>query len=163
MTQKLDPEPFDQEKRVTEVRQGQEERPLTPAPPSGESGSVHREEVVRDVGSERRQQLNRVSQLIWLLLGIADGLIALRVILKLIAANPENDFADFIYSITKPLVAPFFGITGTPTANGSVLEIGSIIAMVVYFFAAWIVVRLISLIFARPSARSVTVEDRNRK
>jgi len=163
MTQKLDPEPFDQERRVTEVRHGQEEPPPTPVPPSGESVSVHREEVVRDVGSERRQQLDRVSQLIWLLLGIADGLIALRVILKLIAANPENDFADFIYSITKPLVSPFFGITGTPAANGSVLEIGSIIAMVVYFFAAWIVVRLISLIFARPSARSVTVEDRNRK
>ena len=163
MAQKLDPEPFDQEQRVTEVRHGQEEPHPTPAPRSGESGSVHREEVIRDVGSEQRQQLNRVSQLIWLLLGIADGLIALRVILKLIAANPENDFADFIYDITKPLVAPFFGITGTPTANGSVLEIGSIIAMVVYFFAAWIVVRLISLIFARPSARSVTVEDRNRK
>ena len=162
MAQKLDPEPFDQEKRVTEVRHGQEEPHLTPDSRSGESGSVHREEVVRDVGSERRQQLARVSQLIWLLLGIVDGIIALRVILKLMAANPQNDFAAFIYNITEPFVAPFFGITRTPTAGGSVLEIGSIIAMVVYLFVAWIVDRLIALAFARPSARSVSVEDRNR-
>ena len=149
MTQKIDPEPFDREERVTEVSQGQ--------------GGVHREEVVRDIGSERRQEIERVSQLIWLLLGIVDGLIAIRLILKLIGANPENDFTSFIYNITGLFVTPFYGITGSPAAGGSVLEIGSIIAMAVYAFAAWILVRLISLIFARPSARSVSIEERNRR
>lgn len=152
MAQRTDPEPFDREERVTEERYGQ-----------GESSSVHREEVVRDVGSEGRQQLARVSQLIWLLLGILDGVIGFRVALMLIGANRQNDFAAFIYNITEPFVAPFFGITGTPAYGGSVVEIGSIIAMVVYFFVAWIVVKLISVIFGRPSARSVSVEDRNRR
>ncbi len=163
MTQRIDPQPFDEEQRVTEVRRGQQEPQLTPVPQSGESGSVHREEVIRDVGSERRQQLDRVSQLLWLLLGIVDGMIALRVILKLMAANPLNDFVAFVYNVTAPFVAPFFGITGTPTADANVLEIGSIIAMVVYFFVAWIVVRLVSVVFARPSAKSVSVEDSTRR
>ena len=104
-----------------------------------------------------------VSQLIWLLLAIVNGIIGLRVILKLAAANPQNDFVAFIYNITGFFVAPFFGITGTPAAGDSVLEIGSIIAMVVYFFATWIVVRLIAVVFARPSARSVSGEDSTRR
>lgn len=118
------------------------------------------EHVVHDVAAERRYSLDRVSQLIWLIFGILEGLILLRVILKLIAANPDNAFASFIYGITDPFLAPFFGLTGTPGANGVVLEIPSLIAMIIYALIAWVLVRLVWLLFDRPATRRVSTYER---
>ena len=63
-------------------------------------GVERRQEVVQDLGFEREQTLNRLSQFIWLLFGILEGLILIRVFLKLIAANPANPFARLIYGLT---------------------------------------------------------------
>jgi hypothetical protein len=47
-----------------------------------------------------------------------------------------------IYGVTAPLVAPFYGLFGNPSAQGSVLEIHSIVALIVYALLAWLIVRL---------------------
>src|SRR4030065_1110944 len=74
----------------------------------------------------------KATQLIWLFLGVLEGLLALRILLKLMAANPGNAFAAFLYSITDLFLLPFAGLVGTPTAGGMVLELSSIIAMAAY-------------------------------
>ncbi len=87
-----------------------------------------------------------IGWIIYVLLGIVIALIVLRVILKALAANSGAAFTDFVYNVTGPLVAPFQGIFGTPhTSNGSVFELSSVVAIVVYAIIAWVVVRLISL------------------
>ena len=48
------------------------------------------------------------------------------------AANPAAGFATFIYNMTAVFLTPFFGLTATPSANGSILEIPTLIAMLVY-------------------------------
>jgi hypothetical protein len=121
---------------------------------------VYREEIVYDTALEDRQILNKASQFIWLIAGLVEALIAIRVFLKLIAANPASAFANFIYGLTDLLLWPFFGLTGTPSANGAVLEIPSIIAMVVYALLFWLMVKLLWLFFERPSARSVKTYER---
>lgn len=121
---------------------------------------VYQQRVVRDVGAEERMALNKATQFIWLIGGLVEALIAMRVFLKLIAANPNSAFARFIYGITDLLVWPFVGLTATPSANGMVLEIPSLIAMVVFAVAFYVLVRLIWLFFEQPRARSVSTYER---
>jgi hypothetical protein len=90
------------------------------------------------------------------------GLIALRVVLRLIVANPVNTFADFIYDVTGVFLGPFFGLTGTPTTtDGIALEVSSLIAIVVYALIAWFIVKLIYILFSKTSARKVQTYERD--
>ena len=102
------------------------------------------------VQSEQNNFIVRLTQLVWLLFGILEALIGLRVILKLIAANPNSPFAALVYNASYLFVWPFTGLTRTPAAEGMVLEIPSIIAMLVYALVAWAIVRLIWIVLDRP-------------
>jgi hypothetical protein len=106
---------------------------------------------------ERRIFTFKATQLVWLLFGILEALIALRIGLKLIGANPDSPIAVFIYGFTSLFLFPFTGLTGTPAAGGMVLEISSVIAMVVYALIAWALERIIWLIFYRPRGPVVGV------
>jgi hypothetical protein len=90
-----------------------------------------------------------------------EALIGLRIILKLIAANPGTPFARFVYDLTDLFLWPFFGLTVTPaTESGIILELSSFIAMIVYAVAAWVFVKILYLIFTPSSTRTVSVYDR---
>ena len=77
-----------------------------------------------------------------MIFGLIEGLILIRFILKALGANPSAGFAQFIYGITAPLVAPFYGLFGNPSAQGSVLELHSIVALIVYALLAWLILKL---------------------
>jgi hypothetical protein len=119
--------------------------------------------VVEDVGARRRQSVNRAVQAIWLLFGILEAAIGLRVFLKLIAANPNNPFAQLVYSFTDLFLWPFTGLTISPSAGGFTLEIPSVIAMIVYAVVGWVLASLVWIIFARSGSRRVMVYERRRE
>lgn len=120
----------------------------------------YRERVIENIGVERRIQLSKGIQFIWLFTGLLEALIGLRIVLKLIAANPNAPFARFVYNITDLFLWPFFGLTATPAAsNGVVLELSSFIAMVVYAVGAWVLVKVLYLVFTPSSSRSVSTYD----
>lgn len=102
------------------------------------------------VEADQRRLFLKISQFLWLGFAILEGLIGLRIVLKLIAANPQNAFANFVYSVTTAFLSPFLGLTITPAANGVVVEISSIIALFVYFLLAALVQRLLWIVFSRP-------------
>ena len=106
--------------------------------------------IQKEPERERRIFTFKVTQVIWLLLGILETLLALRFVLKLIAANPASPIAVFIYGFTSIFLLPFKGLTATPSAGGMVLELSTMIAMVVYALLAWGVERIVWLIFYRP-------------
>ena len=91
--------------------------------------------------------LNRVVQLVYFLGGLVEALLALRFIFQLLGANRGSQFVDFIYDLSQPLVAPFFGIFGsTPAFGVGRLEIETLVALLVYAFVTYLVARLIALI-----------------
>lgn len=108
--------------------------------------------------TEQRVATFKLTQLVWLLFGLLEALIALRILLKLIGANAANPFASLVYSLSGLFLWPFFGLTGTPAANGMVLEIPSVIAMVVYALAAWAIARVVWLLLYRPRETVVVQE-----
>jgi hypothetical protein len=119
------------------------------------------ERVVVDNAAERRQSAYTISQFIWLAFGILEGLIVLRIILRLIAANPANPFANLVYRITDIFLWPFFGLTAQPAAGGFVLELSSIIALIVYALLSWVLVKIVWLIMYRRPTTVVQRYDRD--
>ncbi len=127
-----------------------------------EAGLQHRERTTHDVAGEYRLKMLKVSQVIWLLVFLIEGLIGLRVILKLISANPDNDFARFAYSVAALFMGPFFGLTGSPSSGGMVLEVPSLIAMLVYALLGWVIISAILPLFDRATTGSTSTYDRRR-
>ncbi len=124
---------------------------------SPSSASVDRSETVAyDPFASRRMASYRLTQLIWWIFGLVEGLIAIRFILKALGANPSAGFAEFIYGMTYPLVVPFVGLFGNPQAQGSVLEIHSIMALIVYALVAWLLAKLAWIMVADNRAAVTT-------
>lgn len=101
-------------------------------------------------GREQRVTTFKITQLIWLLLGILEALIALRVVFKLIGVNAANSFASLLYNVTEIFVAPFASLIGAPAAGRMVLEISSILAMFIYLLIGWALAKVVNVIFYRP-------------
>lgn len=118
--------------------------------------------VVRRPAAVQRQVVDRVTQVIWLLVGFLEALIAIRVLLKLIGANPAAAFSQFIYGVTSVFLWPFAGVVSTPGVAQYQLEVNSIIGMVVYAIAGWAITRLIWLLFYRADTDEVTTYKENR-
>ena len=110
---------------------------------------------------EREQRIFsfKATQLVWLLFGVLEALIALRIGLKLIGANPESPIVALIYGLTFLFLFPFEGLVGSPTVGGMVLEISSMFAMLIYALIAWAVERTVWLIFYRPRGPLVAVTE----
>ncbi|MBK7319456.1 MAG: YggT family protein [Anaerolineales bacterium] len=110
-------------------------------------------------GREQRIFSFKATQLVWLLFGILEALIALRIGLKLIGANPESPIVALIYGFTYLFLFPFEGLVGSPGSGNMVLELSSMFAMLIYGLIAWAMERIIWLIFYRPRGPVVAVTE----
>ena len=119
--------------RVTEVR--------NTVAPRADMDRV--ESVAYDPYQGRRIAGYRLTALVYWIFGLIEGIIAIRFVLKALGANPSAGFAQFMYGITAPLVAPFNALFATPSSGASVLELNSLIAMIVYGLLAWLIGKLI--------------------
>ena len=110
---------------------------------------------------EREQRIFtfKATQLIWLLFGILDAVIALRIGLMLIGANPDSPIVALIYGFTDLFLFPFTGLINSPTAGNMVLELSSVFAMLIYGLIAWAIERIVWLIFYRPRGPVVAVTE----
>lgn len=102
--------------------------------------------------TQRQIVLRKTTNFIWWFTGIVEGLIGLRVVLRMMAANPANPFADFVYTVSGLFLWPFQTLVSNPRSDGVVLEISSIIAMMVYLLLAWVLVELLWLLLGRERA-----------
>jgi uncharacterized protein YggT (Ycf19 family) len=87
----------------------------------------------------------RATQVVYLVFGVIEAIILIRFVLKLLAANPDAAFTSFMYQVSGPFVAPFLGVFPTPTTQGSVFELSSLLAIIVYMLIAALIVRVIWL------------------
>jgi hypothetical protein len=86
-----------------------------------------------------------LANIVRVLYGFLAVMLGLRVFLSLFAADTTNSFAMFVYSFTRPFVRPFQGLFGIDTsiANGSRFEIETLVAIVVYGLATWVIISLL--------------------
>jgi YGGT family protein len=93
--------------------------------------------------------LQRVSGLIHLGVSLLNALICTRFLLKLMAANSANLFAELIYRTTQPFLQIFQGLIQVINVNGNVFELQDLIAIAVYAMLGWSLVRFLRIMFAR--------------
>ena len=99
----------------------------------------------------------RAFQLVYLIFGVIDGLLVIRLILKLLGANPTAAFSNWIYNVTTVFLAPFKNILPTIGTDQSQLEMSVVLAILVYALLGWAIGRLVAIIFYR----NVTVARRS--
>ncbi|MBP9757826.1 MAG: YggT family protein [Candidatus Pacebacteria bacterium] len=87
--------------------------------------------------------LYRGTQIAWYIFYVIEALLLFRFLLKLLAANSNAGFTEFIYTISGVFVAPFRFVFRTSQAGASVFEWSTLLAMLVYWVLVWGIIRLI--------------------
>ena len=87
--------------------------------------------------------------LVYFSFGILEALLLARFLLRLTGANSGSGFVNFVYSLTHLFILPFLGIFPAATTQGAVttavFEPATLVALIVYAFVSWGVVRLIAI------------------
>lgn len=104
---------------------------------------------VEDEGQASRSYAvtaNLMARVVWYIAGVLTVLLAFRFVLALLGANPANAFANFIYTVSHPFVAPFFSLFGYNLRYGvSRFETYTLVAILVYLVIAWGLAKLFTL------------------
>lgn len=111
----------------------------------GQEKVVRTTQTVSPQTYQKKKAIFRAYQVIWYILGVIEVLLAFRVILRALGANPASGFTSFIYGLSYPLASPFFGIFGETVTQGSVIEWSTLVAAVVYLIIAYGLVYLMQL------------------
>lgn len=84
---------------------------------------------------------------IYRVLDVFEALLVLRLILRAIGANPANVLVFFTYKASEPLISPFRGFLGIMPVGGFTLEWPAAIAIVLWPVFAFIIVRILVLLW----------------
>jgi YggT family protein len=77
----------------------------------------------------------------------------MRFVLRLLGANAQNQFAQFIYTLSAPWIAPFSTLFISPTAEGGgmIFDVNILIAIAAYVLLSYLLVSLVKFLFAHKS------------
>lgn len=126
-----------------------------------ETVTTRKDEAIDESGGHVRQETKKVDtsasagsqtivvNIIWFIVGAIEILLISRFVLKLLGANPNSGFVDFIYSLSGALTAPFdniFGVANTTTGSvQSVFEPSILVAAAIYALIGWGIVKLLTI------------------
>lgn len=100
-----------------------------------------------------------ISRVIATIFSIIELILVFRLILKLLGASAGNGLVQGLYDITQPFIGLFEGIFATMNTNIfgiiGVFEPATVIAVVVFSFLEWVLLRLISGRSGRRFGRNV--------
>lgn len=118
---------------------------------------IERTEIVEDrqspvVGERKAVSYSAVDQAVYLIFGLIELLLFIRFVFRATGANPAAGIVRFVYSLTEVLMAPFRFIFPASQAGGSVVEWSVLVAMFFYALFAWIIMRLIRMIYTADRA-----------
>ena len=119
---------------------------------SEESFRLHQEE--KRLGTARRSTtyIWIINSIFWLT-GMLETLLGLKFVLRLFAANPENEFAQMINNLSAPFIAPFSNLFISPTSVSkvNVFDINILIAIAAYALLCYLAFSLVRFIFYQES------------
>jgi len=108
------------------------------------------EQKRRVEAANQNSAIARIVRIEYFLFGVLELLLALRIVLRALGANPNNAFGSLVYGLSEPFVALFSTLFANPTINGAVIEVTTIVAMIAYAILAWLIGRIIWLTLSRP-------------
>lgn len=88
-----------------------------------------------------------LSRLIHLVVGLAEIVLILRIVLRLFAANPSASFVHWTYSTSNTLLEPFRGIFPSTVIDKSyVLDFTALFAIVIYALVGSLLVYFVDML-----------------
>jgi len=103
-------------------------------------------EVVGETDDAAVGGSSMAERVVSIITGFVAAILAIRFVLTLLGANHGNAFAQLIYSITYPFVAPFFGLFGYTFQYGVArFEVETLVAILVYSLIGYGIGRLLSV------------------
>ena len=69
--------------------------------------------------TEANYAVSKIVQIVYYITGLIIAILGIRFVLQLLGASRGSTFVDLIYSITEPLVAPFYGIFQNAISYGN--------------------------------------------
>lgn len=109
-----------------------------------ETRTVEQGEKIASTNAE--QSTTIAARVVYLISGVINFLLLVRFVFSLLGANTSNAIADFVYSVTEPLLSPFFGLFNYKANYGTVrFEFETLIAIAFYSLAAWLIVKIITI------------------
>jgi uncharacterized protein YggT (Ycf19 family) len=104
----------------------------------------------------RRTWPRTLIRLVTFLFGVLQALLILRIVLLLLIANPDNEIVSAILNVTQPFVDPFrdmFQLDEITGAQGSVLDIAAVVALIAWTLIEMLIVALLRLFDRQPTRR----------
>jgi uncharacterized protein YggT (Ycf19 family) len=104
---------------------------------------------------QKKKIIYRIDQVIWSFLALVETLLAFRIALKAVGADPNSGFVTLVNNISDPFAGPFEGIIKPTVMNTSVLDWSILVAAAVYGLLAFGSVQIIRLILKPVSKEEV--------
>jgi uncharacterized protein YggT (Ycf19 family) len=82
-----------------------------------------------------------LAHLVRMCLTVVEVIIGLRVLFRAVGSQ-DTGLVAFIYGITGPLVQPWREMFGDTLADGHIIEVGALVAMVIYAAAAMVLIAM---------------------
>lgn len=105
-------------------------------------------QATTSLDQEEKKQLFRVYHVINYILWVVEILLVFRFFFRLLGANPSSGFVQFLYGTTGVLLAPFFGIFGTPRVGVAAFETTTLVAMAVYAVLVYAIIKFVRVVTA---------------
>lgn len=141
-------------RKSTTVGQDQATQSVTTSTSTPTSQSTKTERTVGASASAtkeygQKKTLFHAYQVVWYLLGFIEIVLAFRFVLKLLGANPNAGFTNFVYALSAPFAGPFSSMFHATTTKGvettSFFEWSTLVAAIVYIVIAWGVIKIFKL------------------
>ena len=91
------------------------------------------------------ETLYRSTRIIWYAFYVLEALLFFRFVLKLLGANAGAGFTQLIYGLTAVPLAPFKFVFGASSVGGSIFEWSTLLAILVYHFIAWALIKAFAM------------------
>ena len=122
-------------------------RTRPPAPPPAAGATEARRTVVSERTARYPTGWVTAARVISLLFGILQGLLVLRIVLLLLAAQQDNVIVSTILTATDPFIGPFRGMFRIDeiSSSGSVLDVAAIAALVGWTLVEALIIAILRL------------------
>jgi uncharacterized protein YggT (Ycf19 family) len=122
--------------------------------PVGDSSSpdVESEETRHEEALTVRYAIGKLNDFLAWFIAVLEVTLAIRFLLKLIGADPNNLFAGFLYALTDIILFPFSTIVGSPSIHPPYqkFEWSTLIAMAIYALVFWAIGRFLRILISSP-------------
>jgi uncharacterized protein YggT (Ycf19 family) len=99
--------------------------------------------------AKRATTLGWIVQGIYWFFGVLELLLGFKFFLRLFGANTENQFAQLIYNLCAPFLAPFSTLFISPTSSGggSIFDLNVLAAIIAYALLSYLLMSLAVFMF----------------